>query len=388
MKKNTANIIHGDVKNILQSVPDNFYDGMLSDFPYGLSFMGKKWDYQIPSVETCAELLRVLKPGAYALVFGGSRTYHRMVCNLEDAGFTVRDTLTWLQGQGFPKSRAIDKAAAKQWEGYGTALKPAVEFILLGQKPVEEGLTIAANCLKWGCGGLNIDGTRIGLEEIANTPMVNSGSGILGWNKPEKISTPGTFAGGEQNRPTYKTHYGRFPANLILDEEAAKALDKQVGVKKAVSRFFYCAKVSAKERNAGLEDAPDVILARSGGAQTHAEKDGEQEYTEGQGIGLNRIQTVKNNHPCLKPISLCQYLSKLILPPDRENDEDIRKLLVPFAGSGSEAIGSGLAGWDYVEGIEREEDYVKIARTRCKYYEDINNNNNNNTKGEKENEQL
>lgn len=431
--KNIANILQGDVQKVLKKVPDNFYDGCFCDPPYGLRFMGKKWDYEVPKKECWEEVLRTLKPGAYLLAFGGTRTYHRLVCEIEDAGFEVKDCFNWLYGAGFPKSHNIslgldkhfggknrghaissgskihpttgierpngelleaykaNNEQAKIWEGYGTALKPAYELILLAQKP-REG-TYAENCLKWGCGGLNIEETRIGLEEVyintsdpgmwaeglhgqAERMLERSGGirtegtvlpGLAGKNnkawKPglEKVSThhapSGTFAGGEEGRgsdiTTYEEHVGRFPANLILDEESAKQLDEQVGIKKCVSRFFYCAKVSSKERNAGLEKLEDITLGK----------------TENSTIGLNRVHQVKNNHPCCKPISLCQYLSRLILPPDIHDKNNIRKLLIPFAGSGSEMIGALLSSWDYIEGVEKEESYVKIARERIKYYE-------------------
>jgi DNA modification methylase len=564
----TYNILQGDVKEVLATIPDNFYDGCFCDPPYGLHFMGKKWDYDVPKKDTWQEVYRILKPGAYLLAFGGPRTYHRLVCEIEDAGFIVRDSLTWLFGSGFPKSHNISKDMdkrggnnhiskeigikikearesrgltikecddkfcnsstnwswfegrpagqripsdelfsllceewpellpyfeqvkevnreiiavgkrvvkestvmfhsvgeeydittsttdpAKVWEGYGTAIKPAYEPIVLCQKPIEG--TYAANCLKWGCGALNIDGCRIGIEEIhinngpgqwavgnhgAEEKMLERSGGIrtpgnvlpglAGKNnkewKPEKISThhapSGTFAGGEEGRgsdtTTYEEHVGRFPANLILDDESAEQLDLQVGIKKSghmkkgtktkggqgnalgtfnpgeikneieasiggVSRFFYCAKVNAKERNAGLEDAPDSILARSGGAQNAVNED--KDYTECQGIGLNHVSSVKNNHPTMKPISLCQYLSRLILPPDRHDKNNLRKILIPFAGSGSEVIGALLSSWDYVEGIEMEETYVNIARQRCEYWENKNKKENNENK-EKNNE--
>jgi site-specific DNA-methyltransferase (adenine-specific) len=366
-----ANILQGDVKEVLKTVPDNFYDGCFCDPPYGLHFMSKKWDYDVPKKDTWKEVYRTLKPGAYLLAFGGTRTYHRLVCEIEDAGFNIKDTLTFLYGSGFPKSFNISKKLkseeqdeeAEIWKSYGTALKPAVEFILLAQREVEG--TYASNCLKWGCGGLNIDGCRIGIDEAYNITeeMLERSGGIR---------TPGQVLPGlaGKNNTTFESHEGRFPANLLLDEESAILLDKQSGITKStggVSRFFYCSKTSKKERNAGLDECEDKILARSGGAQV-AENKGEQEYTEGQGIGLNRLQTVKNPHPTLKPIALNSYLAKLILPPDRHDNNNLRKILVPFAGTASEMIGSGLSGWDYIEGIEQNMIYVEIARKRIEFY--------------------
>lgn len=386
--------------------------------------MGKEWDKGVPSAEVYRELLRVLKPGAFGLHFGGTRTFHRLAVNLEDAGFEIKDCLSWLYGSGFPKShnisKALDKAAgaerlvvgeqyvsakgisaaeersetaagsfgksglvaitapatpaAVQWDGYGTALKPAWEPCLLVQKPLAS--TYANNVLVHGCGALNIDGCRVGTETISvhNAPA-------------------GSFAGGEEGRgsdtTSYRQHEGRFPANLLLDEVAAEALDSKSGIRpggnfpetrgKAVatsfaggqrtpggaramkdtggaSRFFYTAKVSTKERNAGCEHLePPRFETNTPYGQ------GPEARAESNAAGS------KNNHPTLKPLSLTEYLAKLLLVPER-TDGKPRRILVPFSGAGSEAIGAALAGWDEVVGIEIDPEYVKIAEARAKHW--------------------
>ena len=255
----------------LKELPNNFVDSIVTDPPYGLSFMCKKWDYDVPSVEFWKEVYRVLKPGGHILSFGGPRTYHRMVVNIEDAGFEIRDQIMWVYGSGFPKSLNIRKAVDKKlgnelqddikdavrskvntpYEGWGTGLKPANEPIVLARKPIEEK-TIAENVLRFGTGGINIDGCRIRYDEI----------------KPSTAH--------------------RFPANLIIDETTAELLDEQSGIVKSTkfpetyeggfgagentygagkvnntrgyddtggaSRFFYIPKVSKKERNLGLDN--------------------------------------------------------------------------------------------------------------------------------------
>ena len=203
-------LLHGDCLEQMKTLPDNSVDAIVTDPPYGISFMAKKWDYDVPKVDVWQEAMRVLKPGGHALIACGTRTQHRMVVNIEDAGFEIRDVVSWIYGSGFPKSlnigKAIDKAAgaerevtgsrvadnitggnmhasnrgerhvielkdapateaAKQWDGWGTALKPACEFFTLARKPLSEK-TVAANVLKWGTGGINIDGCRVGTEEI------------------------------------------------------------------------------------------------------------------------------------------------------------------------------------------------------------------------------
>lgn len=343
-------IIHGDSIAVLKTLEENSIDAVVTDPPYGLKFMGKKWDCDVPSVASWAECLRVLKPGGRLLSFGGTRTYHRMACNVEDAGFEIRDQLQWIYGTGFPKSK--------------TSLKPAHEPILLARKPGPSN-------------PLNIDDNRIGSPH-AYIPRLNSNKNMNDDNW-SKIGKP-------QTKVTAK---GRWPTNIILDEEAAAMLDEQSGFSSekartitaqpndsigtfktklrqtkvhadsgGASRFFYCAKASKKERNAGLEGMPEQAT-----------------WTETRKSNSNDIMTMKrvnpktgeledrkditrsaNYHPTVKPIKLMEYLCRLITPPGGT-------ILDPFCGSGSTGVAAKRLGFKFI-GIEREEAYVEIARKR------------------------
>lgn len=366
-------IVQADVLEYLKTVPENSFDGLLCDPPYGLSFMGKKWDYDVPAVELWAECLRVLKPGAPLLAFGGSRTYHRIAVGIEDAGFEIRDMLEWLYAKGFPKSLDVIKAliakgldpedCAADWAGYGTALKPAHEPICLARKPLDG--TVAENVTRWGVGALAIDACRIG-----------DGGG-------SDYSVKGNPDLSDQ---------GRWPANLLLDEGSAAILDAEVGPRKSgkavrhnggggqifsgvgdqpykakpslpdlgyldgktnPSRFFFSTKVGRKERERGCEH----LALRSAGDVTDRE-DGSIGLDSPR-AGAGRTGGARNHHPTLKPVSLTEYLARLIKPPTVD-----AVLLVPFAGAGSEMIGALQAGWPAVLGIERDADYVPIIEAR------------------------
>jgi site-specific DNA-methyltransferase (adenine-specific) len=385
--------------------------------------MGKSWDNSgiAYNVDVWRECLRVLKPGGHLLAFGGSRTWHRLAVAIEDAGFEMRDSIAWLYGSGFPKSmniaKAIDKASgyegevigtetvdigmqggsmhagrgmqlaerqirslspeAQTWDGWGTALKPAFEPIVVGRKPLIG--TVAENVLEWGVGGLNIDATRIGTDTISvhNAPT-------------------GSFAGGEQDRGSdtnsYKEHVGRWPANIILDEYTAQLLDKESGISKSVggnqnnrktaksfisgtkttqsnvpsgygdiggaSRFFYVAKANKKDRNEGL----DNLVAQE---------------SAGKGNGLGRLCAIcgasilkpcecpdrtfvnppkQNFHPTVKPTALMQYLVRLVTPQGGT-------VLDPFTGSGSTGKAALLENKQFI-GIELTEEYLPIIAGR------------------------
>jgi len=412
----THQLHHGDCLEVLRSLPDCSVDSIVTDPPYGLSFMGKKWDYDVPSVDVWAECLRVLKPGGHLLAFAGTRTQHRMAVRIEDAGFEIRDMIAWVYGSGFPKSldvsKAIDKMdaaqeqqarryrftewvrstgitskqiddatqtnmgghyttaasqpaimtrehleacrhllgdipewvereadirsvesknfaerevvgqktagianpddrnrhtigasaavvvditapatpEAKQWQGWGTALKPALEPITVARKPLIG--TVAENVLQHGTGAINVDGGRVG---------------------------------------------ERWPANFIHDgsEEATDLLG-------ASARFFYCAKASKADRDEGCE-----------GLEAKARP------TMGSGIGSEPDQQKKNNrnhHPTVKPTDLMRYLCRLVTPPNGI-------VLDPFNGSGSTGCAAVLEGFQYI-GIEREADYIAISEKR------------------------
>jgi len=375
----TFKIFHGDCLDTLKNAPDNSIDSIVTDPPYGLSFMGKGWDYDVPTVEIWKECLRVLKPGGHLLAFGGTRTYHRLVVAIEDAGFEIRDQIQWLYGQGFPKSmdisKAIDKAAgaerdvvfegasgkgtvsenaygdglnvnfqqrpitapatpeAKQWSGWGTALKPANEPICLARKPLSE-TTIAKNVLKHGTGGLNIDGGRIGTDE-----KLTSGRHQSGRTDPNQSFKYESRTEYEQNTG------GRFPSNVILDEDAARVLDGQAA--QSVSRFFYQAKASKAERNYGCENLPTVECGVG---------DDRPSGQSMQRLDGRETRAMQNTHPTVKPIKLMEYLVKLITPPGG-------KVLDPFMGSGTTGVAALRCGFEF-RGIEREENYFYISQAR------------------------
>lgn len=371
----TATIYLGSNLDVLPELQSNSVDSIVCDPPYELGFMGKSWDnsgiaYNVQLWEQC---LRVLKPGGHLLAFGGTRTFHRMAVAIEDAGFEIRDNIAWLYGSGFPKShnisKAIDKAAgvefqakpasgvgfmnsnddgynttlnqltkvgestdeAKAWDGWGTALKPAHEPIIVARKPVIG--TIAENVLQHGVGGLNIDATRIA-GQVPSVPMAEwTTSGTTGASAKRS---------GEMSQPSM---LGRWPANIILDEYTAQILDEQSGA----SRFFYVAKANKRDRNEGLDELPEV---------RHSDRNA----TDGAGGDnpRNRTNQPKQNfHPTVKPTALMQYLIRLVTP---ENG----LVLDPFAGSGSTGKAAILENKRFI-GIELTAEYLPIIEGRLKH---------------------
>ena len=428
--KNT--IIQGDCLEIMKKIPDNSIDTIITDPPYGLEFMGKNWDkfksgkniaggntgkdtpyarnrpapsfyqltnedklvFQMFNYEWAKEALRIAKPGATLLCFGSPRTYHRLTCAIEDAGWIIKDCIMWLYGSGFPKATDIAKQLAKkqgakkqgagskgntfplnkeyqdyeltpeakQWEGWKShGLKPAYEPIVMAMKP-NEG-TYAENALKWGVAGLNIDSGRIPHNENTKRKAYET----KGWC----ISSPKS---GSMDDSADK---GRFPANIILDEEAAQELDKQSGISKSnpgmrrnksgifvgqgnkissygigdievnyqdvggASRFFYVAKASRAERNMGCEELENGKAGRWNKA----------------GKWTDDTTPAKNNHPTIKPLRLLEYLCILTKTPTGGI------ILDPFAGSGTTCMAAKKVGRDFI-GIEKEEEYCIIARAR------------------------
>lgn len=369
----------GDCIEVLKDLPDNSVDSIVTDPPYGLSFMGKKWDYNVPDVEVWEECLRVLKPGGHLLAFAGTRTQHRMAVRIEDAGFEIRDMIAWVYGSGFPKSmdvsKAIDKAAgaereviglkpsnrpnvigqlpggsmgggritervetapatdaALQWQGWGTALKPALEPITIARKPFKG--TVAANVLEWGTGAINVDGCRVGTEGS----RTNS-------SKP-RAERNGFVKGFVEGTETVVHDSGRWPANLIHDGSdevvglfpvttsgggnksrkgtteggncygtyGAPPPDVRGADKGSAARFFYCTKTSRKDRGEA------------------------------------------NTHPTVKPTDLMAYLCRLVTPPGGT-------VLDPFMGSGSTGKAAMREGFRFI-GIEMDADYLAIAEAR------------------------
>lgn len=326
---------------------DNSVDSVVTDPPYELGFMNRAWDSSgiAYNIEVWLECLRVLKPGGYLLAFGGTRTYHRMAVAIEDAGFEIRDQLQWLYGSGFPKNhdvqkyvaRKVSEQEAQQWEGWGTALKPANEPLVLARKPFSEK-TIADNVLKWGTGGLNITGCRIPTEEnteraVGKTAYQKTGNVVSSDGTEARYGTEQTTSGGSAE--------GRWPANVLLDEDVGLVLDKQVG--NPVSRFFYCAKPSKKERNDGLDDSLPTTV------DDGRKKPIDNPYQRGK-------TERRNTHPTVKPQKLMRYLVRLVTPPGGT-------VLDPFLGSGTTAIACVQEGFSYI-GIEREAEYVELATAR------------------------
>ena len=423
----TYQILLGNNLDILPTLPDNSVDSIVTDPPYELGFMGKKWDSSgiAYSVELWQQCLRVLKPGGHLLSFGGTRTWHRVAVGIEDAGFEIRDSMAWLYGSGFPKSldvaKAIDKQSgyqgevvgtevvdvgmqggsmhagrgtklqereikelsleAQQWQGWGTALKPAFEPIVVARKPIEG--TVANNVLKWGTGGLNIDGSRIGTEQRNNPSASNKDREAWRMNTSE--------TGG-------RAVQGRWPANIILDPYTAELLDEQSGQSKGsgpgthcskrdelgncvghdnagrstngqtfhsnntqnqpdsggASRFFYVAKASKRDRNEGLDELDESVTGSYDGNITNTNRK----------IGANPDkpnQPAKNFHPTVKPTTLMEYLIKLVTPPGGV-------VLDPFTGSGSTGKAAILQGFDFI-GIEMTEEYLPIIEGRLKHAE-------------------
>lgn len=372
-------VYHGDCLNVIKNIADNTIDAIVTDPPYGLSFMGKKWDYDVPSVEIWIECLRVLKPGGYLLSFAGTRTQHRMACRIEDAGFEIRDMIAWVYGSGFPKSMNIGKAVYKmqsnsEWDGWGTALKPALEPITMARKPLSEK-TIAENCLKWGTGGINIDDCRVPFKSDSDFKSATFGRGtdILGGNY-----VGSTHSTGEVNIEA--NPLGRFPANLIHDgsDEVISLFPESKGqcgdlvnqtkqtkspndiygtmpprfdmLKRndigSAARFFYCAKTSKSERNIGCEDLEE---------QRHSDRSSDDKVGGDNPRNITNTPQ-KNFHPTVKPIALMQYLIKIV---SRDNS----LILDPFGGSGTTALACLNINRNYIL-IEKELQYINIIKSR------------------------
>lgn len=424
-------LLHGDCLERLRELPDNSVDSVVTDPPYGLSFMGKRWDYDVPSVDVWAECLRVLKPGGHLLAFAGTRTQHRMAVRIEDAGFEIRDMIAWVYGSGFPKSldvsKAIDKAAgaegtfgepksaahagwidrgrmrgeeghdgyqrpwmtdaeavernarqyigataaAKQWDGWGTALKPALEPITVARKPLVG--TVAENVQQHGTGAINVDGCRVACDDKAKFP-----AGIV--SKTEAVFGGGDGRYSNRPRPDDASPSGRWPANLIHDgskevtglfplTSAARASNRgminsgclagqcDTGPTRkegtnamrghddnggSAARFFYCAKASKADRDEGCEGME---------ARNNMRVNGPRENEEAK-----HATKRSNHHPTVKPTALMRYLCRLVTPPGGV-------VLDPFMGSGSTGKAAILEGFRFV-GCEREAEYLEIARAR------------------------
>ena len=334
-------LFKGDCREVLARLDEGCVDTVITDPPYGLEFMGKGWDKGVPGPDFWVEVLRVAKPGAMLLAFGGTRTYHRLACAIEDAGWELRDCLMWLYGTGFPKSHNIGKKV-EGWDGWGTALKPAWEPIILAMKPLDG--TFANNALEHGVAGLNIDATRIALDG-EKTPT-GSGKGSEN-SKFEQVRR--SKGNGGNATPSA----GRWPANVVLDEEAGEILDEQSGEKKA-GKYKKTGKRNSKvgtlrSMNAfdqSVKNAPDNY-GDGGGASRffYCAKAGKKDRGEG------------NDHPTVKPQSLMRWLVRLTSTPTGG------LVLDPFMGSGSTGVACRAEGRQFC-GIELDEHYIEIAARR------------------------
>ena len=418
-------ILKGNCLDTLKTLPDCSVDSIVTDPPYELGFMGKSWDNSgiAYNQDLWAECLRVLKPGGHLLAFSGSRTYHRMVVAIEDSGFEIRDQIMWIYGSGFPKSldvsKAIDKAAgllkdeskgftvagrtdanlpnpitknykpplpatpeAQQWQGWGTALKPAHEPIVVARKPLIG--TVANNVLTYGTGALNIDGSRVGTTEKLSIGSNNRQNALINFGMKDNKETQ------EQNL------HGRWPANVIhdgsdevlagfpytksgakksgqrgngndgiiafcktnpvylndfaADEGSAARFFKSTPIDEADTQsFIYCAKASKSERNAGLEGLPE----RETGVYA------QDEWSRNNMVSKPTMSV--NFHPTVKPLALMRYLIKLVTPPGGT-------VLDPFLGSGTTAVAAILEGFEWI-GCEMTEDYFPIIEARVVWAE-------------------
>jgi hypothetical protein len=297
--------INGDCLDVMASMPDNSFTACITDPPYGLSMMGRGWDYAVPGPDYWKQAYRLLPPGGMVFAFGGTRTYHHLTLALEQSGFEIRDCFNWVHYQGLPKGRNIGKAmvsefgdheAAAKWAGYNSALCPAWEPIIVAMKP-HEG-SFAENALKWGVSGFNVGNAR----------------------------GPG----------------GRHPKNLLHDgsDEVAEQLQH-------ADRLVYCKKASGEERDLGLESLP---LVRAGGMS--ARNDGSLD---------GHITYRRNDHPTVKPIGLMRYFVRLATMPFTT------RILDPFAGSGSTGCACAIEGIDYV-GIDTVEKYTMYSDMRMEYW--------------------
>ncbi len=385
-------LIHNDdCLKVLDRMPPNTIDCVITDPPYEMNFMGKGWDNAGVSFDktTWQKCLKVLKPGGYLLAFGGSRTYHRITCAIEDAGFEIRDTIMWLYGSGFPKSlnigKALDRkngvdniqhkgkwnfehgdmqefwkrkkeykkedekpletAVAKQWQGWGTALKPSFEPIIVARKPFKGSLV--DNVIEYGVGGLNIDECKIAFTGDM-WKMQKSGKSSRAYQSEETTTAGGLCTANA---------LGRFPANTILDN----------GEGEEWRRYFYCAKASKKDRDEGLEELEEKKTGELQGGRKEGSagsimlnENGTTRVNPYAGTGAPK----KNSHPTVKPTALMQYLIRLVAPKGAT-------ILDPFMGSGS--TGKAVmyenkernTGYKFI-GIEKEAEYCKIAEARIK----------------------
>lgn len=363
----TVDLLLGDCLEVMATMEPCSVDAIVTDPPYGLRFMGHSWDHGVPGIAFWEAALRVSRPGAHMLAFGGTRTFHRLACSIEDAGWEIRDTIMWVYGSGFPKSHNLHGT----WEGWGTALKPAWEPIILLRKPLSG--TVRATVEEYGTGALHIDPCRIGTEK--RVPGGKQRSCAPMW-----LSGRGHGSGFGPRSPEHsgmRREVGRWPANLIHDgSDEVTALMPQAKAGTAVrhssggntfgsatakpqmddmgygdagsaARFFYCAKASKADRDEGLDGMPERQYSHDG-RQTPIENP----YQRNKSVS-------RNHHPTVKPTDLMRYLVRLVTPPGG-------LILDPFMGSGSTGKAAVLEGFRFV-GIDIDQAYIEIARQRIEH---------------------
>lgn len=351
-----ARLLLGDCRESMRAMDAESIDAIVSDPPYGLSFMGKGWDHGVPGKDFWIEALRVAKPGAYLLAFGGTRTFHRLVVAIEDAGWEVRDCLMWVYGSGFPKSLNIGG-------GWGTALKPAWEPIIMARKPLTG--TVVANVTQYGTGAINVDGCRVpgalegdpnrfaktnggSFSAFTSTPVVRSEgrwpANVLHDGSDEVTALfPTTTSGGTPfSRPSGMGYHGAAGQNDVAGNR---------GDSGSAARFFYCAKASKADRDEGCDG-----LAAHKQDETRNEGDSGGDNPRNRGAGER-----SNHHPTVKPTDLMRYLCRLVTPPGGT-------VLDPFMGSGSTGKAATLEGFSFV-GCELQPEYMAIAEARIRHAE-------------------
>ena len=464
-------LLQGDNMESFKKLPDNSIDSCVTDGPYGLSFMGKKWDYDVPSVEFWKEVYRVLKPGGHVLSFGGTRTYHRMVVNIEDAGFEIRDQIMWLYASGFPKSHNIGKAVDKlqgndreivgepqsyrdsrgkdainaeitsererlmisktkgqsPYEGWGTALKPANEPICVARKPLSEK-SVAENVLRWGTGGINVDGCRVGTSDTYNYKNGPGGNSFSVGKEPD----------GKRTEPVEMNSEGRFPANIILEcicDEVIKGEKGEVKTTNRVRKGEAAGGLDINENRKSIEgidnynDKGDIHtnpmcpcrlmdeqsgVSKSSKGLNEGRKNGVHQYgfkgKESFEFGFNdkggasRFFYQAKVSKAERNMGLDDFIEEDITDgstrtneetgrafganrPSKKNTHPTVKpvslmaylcrlitqpngiVLDPFMGSGSTGIAARLEGFKFL-GMEMDKDYFKIAEARIKNYEE------------------
>lgn len=383
-------LYRGDCREVMAGLPDNSVDAIVTDPPYELGFMGKGWDSSGIAFdpEVWAQAFRVLKPGGHALVFGGTRTWHRVAVAIEDAGFEIRDNIAWLYGQGFPKSldvaKAIDKhlgadrpvlglargagssrtaslgefqaeysvtaaaaVAARGWEGWGTALKPAFEPVVVARKPLEG--TVAANVLAYGTGALNIDASRIATsDKLGGGSSTNGMQMNDGWHRPWMDDPEAVAASAERTRATIAKAeaLGRHPANVMFDESQAAELDRQTGT-------LTSGKLAAHHARAPKDAGILGSYGSAEGERGFGDSGGGSRFFYVAKAGKDERPVIDGHqHATVKPLALMRYLVTLVTPPGGT-------VLEPFAGSGTTLEAAVVEGFNAI-GIELDEDGTHI----------------------------